>query len=111
MRRQQAQANSRSFRALALPCTNASIGPGSLQASHSASVTAPPSSAFERTRRHAGRPPPALRLTLRLYNGACLHCVAAEARVAWSERDGPACLVGGEFLSPLPAADLLPLLG
>jgi hypothetical protein len=43
MRRQQAAANNRSFRLLTLPCKNASIGCGSVQASHSASSIASPS--------------------------------------------------------------------
>jgi hypothetical protein len=43
MLRHRAAANSRSLRSLALRRRNSSIGPGSVQASHSASVTAPPS--------------------------------------------------------------------
>src|SRR5205085_11585592 len=50
------------------------------------------------------------RLSLRLFNGACLHSVTAEARVTWCERDGAVYRVGCQFLSPLRLADLLPLL-
>jgi hypothetical protein len=50
------------------------------------------------------------RLLLRLFNGHCLHCVTAEARVSWCERDGAVYRVGCQFLSPLRLADLLPLL-
>ena len=50
------------------------------------------------------------RLSLRLFNGHCLHCVTAEARVTWCERDGAVYRVGCQFLSPLRLADLLPLL-
>jgi hypothetical protein len=42
MRRQQAHANSRSFRSLALPPRNASIACGSAQVSHSVSVITSP---------------------------------------------------------------------
>ncbi len=50
------------------------------------------------------------RLSLRLFNGACLHSVTADARVTWCERDGLVYRVGCQFLSPLRLADLLPLL-
>ncbi len=50
-------------------------------------------------------------LTVRLFNGSCLHSVAAQARVDLCERDGLGCRVVCRFLSPLPAADLLHLLG
>jgi hypothetical protein len=49
-------------------------------------------------------------LKVRLFNAAYLHSVAADARVRWCEPDGAACRVGCEFLRPLGAADLLPLL-
>jgi hypothetical protein len=50
------------------------------------------------------------RLTLLLFNRACLGTLAAEARVAWCEAAGAAFRVGCQFLSPLRAADLLPFL-
>jgi hypothetical protein len=50
-------------------------------------------------------------LTLRLVNGACLHSVTAEDRLAWCEHDGVGSRVGCEFLSSLPAGDLRRLLG
>jgi hypothetical protein len=50
------------------------------------------------------------RLTLLLFNRACLGTLRAEARVAWCEPDGTAYRVGCQFLTPLPAADLLPFI-
>jgi hypothetical protein len=46
-------------------------------------------------------------LTLRLFNHSCLCALTADALVAWCEPDGAAYQVGCQFLSPLPASDLL----